>query len=167
MRVDWCVSSWFRMKNTHSHPGVLTSFASQKGSELRAFKVTSRARHDYTTPSSSTRVRWVGGCRRRIPIYLRRPAPGAGALYLRSRESDLSPSLPPSLSPPLSTLPPPLSSLLPSLLSPPVSPLLSSPLLIPSLSSSPLSPPSLPQQLPRGRTGRPSLIAKLPQGAAR
>mmetsp|Transcript_7498 Transcript_7498/g.21902 ORF Transcript_7498/g.21902 Transcript_7498/m.21902 type:complete len:171 (-) Transcript_7498:98-610(-) len=49
-----------------------------------------------------------------------------------------------------------------------ISSLLSSPLLFSSspLSSSPLSPP-LPQQLPRGRTGRSSLIAKLPQGTAR
>ena len=73
--------------------------------------------------------------------------------------SSLSPSLPPSLSPP------PLFSPLPLLLSPLSSSLLSSPLLFSSspLSSSPLSPP-LPQQLPRGRTGRSSLIAKLPQG---
>jgi hypothetical protein len=73
---------------------------------------------------------------------------------------DLSLSL--SLSLPLT---PHLFSPLPLLLSPLSSSLLSSPLLFSSspLSSSPLSPP-LPQQLPRGRTGRSSLIAKLPQG---
>ena len=25
MRVDWCVSSWFRIKNTHSHSHTLAS----------------------------------------------------------------------------------------------------------------------------------------------
>ena len=72
----------------------------------------------------------------------------------------LPPSLPLTPSPLLSSPPPPLSSLL-------LSPLLSSPLLIlsPLLLSS--LPPSLPQQLPRCRTGRSSLIAKLPQGTAR
>ena len=27
MRVDWCVSSWFRIKNTHSHtPGTASGY---------------------------------------------------------------------------------------------------------------------------------------------
>ena len=87
-------------------------------------------------------------------------------LVPRLKGSPLSLLAPPSLSlPPFLPLTPHLFSPLPLLLSPLSSSLLSSPLLFSSspLSSSPLSPP-LPQQLPRGRTGRSSLIAKLPQG---
>ena len=100
------------------------------------------------------------GARAKSTAWLVPRLKGSPLSLLAPPSLSLPPSLP--LTPPslLSSPPPPLSSLLLSLL-------LSSPLLIlsPLLLSS--LPPSLPQQLPRGRTGRSSLIAKLPQGTAR
>merc|ERR1712086_578956 len=100
------------------------------------------------------------GARAKSTAWLVPRLKGSPLSLLAPPSLSLPPSLPLTPSPLPSSPPPPLSSLL-------LSPLLSSPLLIisPLLLSS--LPPSLPQQLPRGRTGRSSLIAKLPQGTAR
>ena len=34
MRVDWCVSSWFRIKNTHSHTHRKSTFAIQQDNQI-------------------------------------------------------------------------------------------------------------------------------------
>ena len=106
MRVDWCVSSWFRIKNTHSHRDLAR--VGWRG--LAPFlpigpRERPRLADSFFAPGSGARgiprvarpaIRRVAAMRRkeRGPRGTPRPAPSEGGRELRGPHGRLSSALP-------------------------------------------------------------------------
>ena len=76
MRVDWCVSSWFRIKNTHTQPAVAVAAATAPCERELVFKF-----FFCTTLTLGTGLARTGMARRDFKFFFWK-APGSTCVFL-------------------------------------------------------------------------------------